>query len=58
MREFAKEERIYTQSTLALCGVELSDSGGYTCVVESGYTSDRLTMQLTVNDYKGQKGNS
>ena len=54
MREFAKEERIYTQSTLALCGVELSDSGGYTCVVESGYTSDRLTMQLTVNDYKGQ----
>ena len=39
-----------------ICGVELSDSGEYTCVVESGYTSDQHTMQLTVNDYKGQSG--
>ena len=40
----------FVQSILELCSVETMDSGEYSCIVESGATSDMEVTQLTVAD--------
>ena len=47
-RQFTDKGKTFTQSTLELCGVQVSDGGGYTCVVESGDTTASLTTDLEV----------
>ena len=43
----------FVQSILELCSVETMDSGEYSCIVESGATSDTEVTQLTVVDNTG-----
>ena len=52
-RQFENNGKIFSHSTLKLCGVQPRDSGAYTCVVESGDTTASLTNQFTVRNYTG-----
>ena len=47
--------RVFKQSFLQLCSVEVADSGAYTCVISNGQTSANSSVQLTVS---GQQLNS
>jgi len=40
--------RQFKQSFLQLCSVEVSNSGGYTCVISDGETTANSTVELTV----------
>lgn len=41
--------RVYKQSFLQLCSLEVADAGDYTCFVSNGQTSTNATTRLTVN---------
>ena len=41
--------RVFKQSFLQLCSVEVADSGAYTCVVNNGQISANSSVQLTVS---------
>ena len=43
------EGKMFKQSFLQICSVEMADAGGYTCVVSNGETSVNSSTQLTVN---------
>ena len=49
-----KRGTIFIQSTLELCGVLLTNSGEYTCIVENEESSTRMAAQLTVTDNIGK----
>ncbi len=40
--------RVFTQSFLQICSVELANAGDYTCIASNGTTSVNSTTQLTV----------
>ena len=41
-------ERIFKQYFLQICSLVEADAGGYTCIVNDGFTSANATTQLTV----------
>lgn len=41
-------ERQFRQSILRLCGLEVADSGDYTCIISNNQISTGDTIQLTV----------
>ena len=41
--------RVFKQSFLQLCSVEVADSGAYTCVISNGQTSDNSSVQLIIH---------
>ena len=40
--------RLFTQSFLQICSVEMADAGEYTCIVSNGEVSVNSSTQLTV----------
>jgi len=46
--DIVQGERLFKQSFLQLCSVDLVHSGGYTCVASNGERSVNSTVQLTV----------
>ena len=41
-------ERLFKQSFLQICSVEMADAGAYTCVVSNGESSVNSSTQLSV----------
>ena len=41
-------ERLFKQSFLQICSVEIADAGEYTCIVSNGEVSVNSSTQLTV----------
>ncbi len=41
-------ERLFKQSFLQICSVEMADAGEYTCIVSNGEVSVNSSTQLTV----------
>ena len=47
-QQMTRGGRLYENSFLDLCSLEISDTGSYTCSVSSGQLSTNATIQLSV----------
>ena len=47
--EVTQGGKVFKQSFLQLCGLTVSDAGGYTCLVREGQSTDNATITLNVS---------
>lgn len=52
--DVVQDGRVFRQSILQLCSVEMSDSGSYVCVVSNGLSSANYSVSLLVTPPQGQ----